>query len=64
MNAMQRSSPRDNETSSDDKPMRLLDIFDQLESGLIDEDGAVEALRERRERRHGRVGRFLEALTS
>lgn len=44
--------------------LRLLDIFEQLESGKITESQAVEALRKRREKRFGRMGRFLEVITS
>jgi hypothetical protein len=46
------------------KPQRLLEIFRQLQAGEITEDEAVRALEVRRERRYGRVGRFLEAITS
>jgi hypothetical protein len=47
-----------------EKHPRLLEIFDQLEAGVIDEEQAVEALTERRKRRYGRVGRLIEAFTS
>jgi len=46
------------------KPERLLEIFRQLQAGEIDEDQATEALEIRRQRRYGRVGRFVEAITS
>lgn len=46
------------------RPERLLDIFRRLQSGEITEEDAVKALETRRKRRHGRVGRFVEAITS
>lgn len=46
------------------KPQRLLDIFGQLQAGEITEDEAVRALEARRNQRYGRVGRFVEAITS
>lgn len=46
------------------KPQRLLEIFRQLQAGEISEEEAVKALEARRLRRFGRVGRFVEAITS
>ena len=64
---MQSDSDRKSDGSvmtPENKPLRLLDIFDQLGTGELDEAGAVKALKERRERRQGRFGRILEALAS
>jgi hypothetical protein len=58
------SASVDSSQASESETLRLLDIFDRLESGDIDEDQAVEALKRRRDRRHGRFGRILEALAS
>lgn len=46
------------------RPQRLLEIFRQLQAGEITEEEAVKALEARREKRYGRVGRFVEAFTS
>lgn len=52
----------DSHTEEDVKRLRLLQIFEDLQAGKITEDEAVEALEERRRRRHGKTGRFWEMV--
>ncbi|MDR7222260.1 hypothetical protein N7E70_008635 [Aminobacter sp. NyZ550] len=49
---------------AEDQSFRLLDIFEQLESGQITEEEAAERLSARRKRRQGTFGRIVEAIAS